>query len=74
MAEQNTNKKPNIFKRFFAWLRTVKAELKKISWTPADALRKNVIMSLVVMIVLAAATGIVDFIFSKFIFVIGQIL
>ena len=38
-AEKAKTKKPSVFSRFAAWLRSVKAELKKIVWTGPKAVR-----------------------------------
>lgn len=76
-AEKNVkakSSKPSVFKRFAAWLRSVKAELKKIVWTSPATVRANTIMVIVLMLVFALVTGLVDFIFSRFIYILGQIL
>ena len=42
MAEkEKTSKVKSFFSRAFAWLRSVKSELKKIVWTSPKALRTN---------------------------------
>ncbi len=68
------NSKPSVFKRFGAWLKSVKAELKKIVWTSPSAVRTNTIMVIVVMIVFAALTGLVDLIFGRFIWILGRLI
>ena len=68
------NSKPSVFKRFGAWLKSVKAELKKIVWTSPSAVRTNTIMVIIVMIVFAALTGLVDLIFSRFIYILGRLI
>ena len=50
--------------RFIAWLRTTKAELKKIAWTPKKTLIKNTTISLIGMIVLGAAIALLDYVFN----------
>ncbi len=65
------SKKPSLFSRFAAWLRSVKAELKKIVWTSPKVVRQNSIMVIVVVLIFAAATGVVDAVFSKFIYILG---
>ena len=54
-------KKPS---RALAWLRTTKAELKKIAWTPKKTLIKNTTISLIGMIVLGAAIALLDYVFN----------
>ena len=68
------NSKPSLFKRFGAWLRSVKAELKKIVWTSPKVVRANTIMVLVVIVIFAVATGLVDAIFNQFIYVLGLLI
>ncbi len=57
--------KPSFFSRAAAWLRTTKAELKKISWTPRKAVLKNTGLVLVAMVLLAAVIGLLDYAFSS---------
>ena len=72
MAEKvKTSKVKSFFSRAFAWLRSVKSELKKIVWTSPKTWRNNCIMVIVVLIIAAAATGVVDTVFSKFIYILG---
>ncbi len=65
------NKKPSLGSRIAAWFRSLKAEMKKIVWASFKSVRSNTLMVVVVLLIFAAAIGIVDFIFSKFIFVLG---
>ena len=67
-------KKPSLVSRIAAWFRSVKAETKKIVWTSPAAVRQNSIMVLVVVLIFAAATGVVDLIFSKFFYILGILL
>ena len=72
MAEkEKTSKVKSFFSRISAWLRSVKSELKKIVWTSPKALRTNTIMVIVVLALAAAATGVIDAVFSKFIYILG---
>ena len=74
MAEkEKTSKVKSFFSRIFAWLRSVKSELKKIVWTSPKTLRNNFIMVIVVMVVLAIVTGAVDLLFSKFIQILAYL-
>ena len=62
---EKKEKKPNVFVRLFAWLRTTKAELKKIVWTPRDEVIRNTAVTLVSMIAMSAVLGVLDFLFSS---------
>ncbi|MBQ8914841.1 MAG: preprotein translocase subunit SecE [Clostridia bacterium] len=74
MAEkEKTSKVKSFFSRIFAWLRSVKSEMKKIVWTSPKTLRNNFIMVIVVMVVLAIVTGAVDLLFSKFIQILAYL-
>lgn len=59
--------KPSLFSRMAAWFRSVKAELKKIVWASPKSVRSNTIMVLIALVVFAAAIGLIDLIFHKFI-------
>ena len=67
-------KKPSVFKRFAAWLRSVKAELKKIVWASPKSVRSNTIMVLIVLIVFAVVVGALDFVFSRFFTELGKLI
>ena len=74
MAEkEKTSKVKSFFSRIFAWLRSVKSEMKKIVWTSPKTLRNNFIMVIVVMVVLAIVTGAVDLLFTKFIQILAYL-
>lgn len=73
-VKAKSSKKPSVFKRFAAWLRSVKAELKKIVWTSPATVRANTIMVMILMLVFAVATGLVDFVFSRFIYILGKLI
>ncbi len=56
MAEKKANvakanKKPNLFKRIWNYLRECKGEIKKITWTHPKTATKNFFVVLVVIIV-----------------------
>ena len=65
---------PSLLSRIGAWFRSVKAELKKITWTSFASVRSNSIMTLVVIVIFAAAIGVVDYIFSQFIYILGLLI
>lgn len=64
MAE-NTEKKPNIFKRMGARIakfwRDFRSEMKKVVWMSGSDLRKNSILVLVSVVVFTLVLGVVDF-------------
>ena len=73
-AKAGSAKKPSVFKRMAAWFRSVKAELKKIVWTSPRTVRINSIMVIIAMLIFAAVTGLVDAVFSKFIYILGKLI
>lgn len=73
-AKVNKAKKPNIFSRFFAWLKSCKSEMKKVVWAKWPAVRSNTIMVLVCIIVVSAAIGIVDYLFMNGFQILGKLI
>ena len=73
-AEKAKTKKPSVFSKIAAWFRGVRAALKKIVWTSPKVVRANTIMVLVVIVIFAVATGLVDAIFNQFIYVLGLLI
>ena len=69
-AKAKSNK-PSVGSRIAAWLRSVKAELHKIVWASFKTVRSNTLMVIAVAVIFAAAIGVVDLIFSKFIYILG---
>ena len=65
--------KPSLFSRIAAFFRSIKSEIKKISWSPADDVRKNTVVVLVVLIVCAIALAVVDFVFLQGITALGNL-
>ncbi len=64
-AKPKKDKKPSLGSRIVAWFRTTKAELKKIVWPPRKTVLRNTALVLVVMVVLAAVLGLLDYVFSS---------
>lgn len=65
MAEKDKNEKVKEPNRLQRWWRETIGELRKVSWpTPQEAWRMTRIV-LMVMAVMSAALGLLDFIFSK---------
>ncbi len=72
MAEKETKvvkqakaKKPSLFSRLAAFFKSCKAEMKKIVWANPATVRSNTLMVLVSIIVISAAIGLVDLLFSQ---------
>ena len=57
--------KPSCFKRAIAWLKTVRAECKKVTWANWDSVRQNSIVVIVVSVVSAVCLGILDYAFNS---------
>lgn len=66
--------KPSLFSRIAAWFRSCRAELKKITWSSWSSVRTNTIMVLVTIIVVSAAIGLVDLLFSQGIVILSILL
>ena len=65
--------KPSLFSRIAAFFRSIKSEIKKISWSPAGDVRKNTLVVLVVLIVCSVALFIVDLVFLQGITTLGEL-
>ena len=59
------NKKPNIFKRFFKYLKDCKSESKKIVWATFPSTLKNTILVTVTIVICAAVFFGLDTLFNK---------
>lgn len=57
--------KPSVFKRFGAWLKSCRAELKKVVWASWDSVRSNSVMVIVSILILGAVIGALDYLFSQ---------
>ena len=77
MAE-NTEKKPNIFKRMGSRIakfwRDFRSEMKKVVWLSKSETKKSSLLVVVTVVAIAAAIGVVDTVFSTIInFIAGLI-
>ncbi|MBR6650891.1 MAG: preprotein translocase subunit SecE [Clostridia bacterium] len=70
-AAKKKAKGPSVWARIAAWFRSVKAEMKKIVWESPKAVFSNTVMVLVALVVFAVVIGLLDVIFSKFIYILG---
>ena len=57
--------KPSFFQRAIAWLKTVRAECKKVTWASWESVRQNSIVVIVTTIVFAVFLGILDYAFKS---------
>ena len=75
-AEKKSKKAkgPSIWARIAAWFRSVKAEMKKIVWASPKSVLSNTWMVLAAVVIFAVAIGLVDVIFSKFIYILSVII
>ena len=65
--------KPSIWSRIAAFARSIKSEVKKISWSPWTEVRKNTLVVIVVIAVCAVALAIVDYVFVQGITALGKL-
>ena len=65
--------KPSLWSRIKSWMRSVKSEVKKISWSPWTDVRKNTLVVVVVIVVCASALTIVDYVFAQGITALGNL-
>ena len=65
--------KPSLWSRIKSWMRSIKSEVKKISWSPWTDVRKNTLVVIVVIVVCAVALAIVDVVFSEGIKLLGKL-
>ncbi|MBQ9978691.1 MAG: preprotein translocase subunit SecE [Clostridia bacterium] len=65
--------KPSIWSRIAAFARSIKSEVKKISWSPWTEVRKNTLVVVVVIAVCAIGMAIVDYVFLQGITALGNL-
>ncbi len=65
--------KPSLWSRIAAFGRSLKSEVKKISWSPWTEVRKNTLVVVVVIAICAVALAIVDYVFLQGITALGKI-
>ena len=66
--------KPSLGSRISSFARSIKSEVKKISWSPWTDVRKNTLVVVVVIAICVVALSILDTVFSQGIRLLGQIL
>ena len=65
--------KPSLWSRIKSWMRSIKSEVKKISWSPWSEVKKNTFVVVVVIAVCAIALAIVDYVFLQGITALGKL-
>ena len=66
--------KPSFFQRAKAWLKTVRAECKKVTWASWESVKSNSIVVIVVTVIFAVVLGILDYAFSNAIVGLSRVL
>jgi preprotein translocase, SecE subunit, bacterial len=72
--EKAKDKKPSFLSKAAAWLKTVRAECKKVTWANWESVKQNSIVVIVVTIVFAIFLGILDYVFSNAIVGLSRVL
>ena len=65
--------KPSLWSRIASFARSIKSEVKKISWSPWTDVRKNTLVVVVVIAVCTIAMAIVDYVFLQGITALGKL-
>ena len=65
--------KPSLWSRITSFARSIKSEVKKISWSPWSEVKKNTFVVVVVIAVCAVALAIVDYVFLQGITALGSL-
>ena len=65
--------KPSLWSRIASFARSIKSEVKKISWSPWSEVKKNTFVVVVVIAVCAIALAIVDYVFFQGITALGKL-
>ena len=55
------------------WWKGLKSECGKITWCPKDKLKKNVIVVVIIILSIAIAIGVLDFVFSRGMILLGDL-
>ena len=65
--------KPSLWSRIASFARSIKSEVKKISWSTWTDVRKNTLVVVVVIAICAVGLAIVDYVFSWGITLLGKL-
>ena len=66
-------KKPGLFKRIGSFFREYRSEMKKVVWYPKNRVIRDTGIAVAVLVSCGVLIGILDFIFSKLIYLLGSI-
>ncbi len=58
------SKKPNIFSRFFKYLKEVKSEIKKVTWPTPKQVVRDTLTVIIIVVICAVFIGVIDIIFK----------
>lgn len=72
-AKPKKPKKP-LGERIKSFFRVYKSEIKKITWTPKEQVRKNSVLVFVVVLAAVVLFGVCDFVFSSGINALAQLI
>ena len=56
-----------------AWWKGLKSECGKITWCPKEKLKKNTLVVVIIILVIAVAIGVLDFVFSRGMILLGDL-
>ena len=56
-----------------SWWKGLKSECGKITWCPKEKLKKNTFVVVVIILVIAIAIGVLDFVFSRGMILLGEL-
>ena len=59
-------------KKIPGWWKGLKSECGKITWCPKDKLKKNTLVVVIIILAIAAAIGVLDFVFSRDMILLGD--
>ena len=65
--------KPSIFSRIKKFFKDLMSEMKKVSWSPWKTVKTNTFVVIFSVVSMGLAIGILDYLFSKFLFLLGGI-
>ena len=66
--------KPSLWSRIASWFKSVKSEAKKVVWASWKSVRSNSTIVIIAVVIIAAAIGIIDFLFQNAIFGLGSLI
>ena len=73
-AAKANSDKPSLWSRIASWFRSVKSEAKKVAWASWKSVRSNSTIVIIAVVIIAAAIGIIDFLFQNAIFGLGNLI